>query len=181
MTIRRWKPRQSFKSYLPWAALFLAPLVLNGLVWSVFVHPRQRQVARWQDARTLAALKPKLDALLTESHDMLMEWGRTDFTSADPSAVTQAIERLARHHRVQLGQVNTTSGEGEAHQQAPKGMAAVSLTVDVSGRFSKLAQWLSDVERQSGLQVESWTLAAGAKPGDPHKLSVNVTAFLRGA
>jgi len=181
MTIRRWNPRQSFKGYVPWVALLLAPLVLNGVVWSVFVHPRQRQVARWQDAHTLAALKPKLDALLTQSHDALMEWDRTDFTSEDPSAVTQTIERLARLHRVQLGQVNAKPGEASEHAHAPKGMTASSLTVDVTGRFGKLAQWMSDLERQSGLQVESWTLAAGDKPGDPHKLTVNVTAFLRGA
>ena len=178
MTIRRWKPRQSFKSYLPWAALFAVPLALNGLIWAALARPPQRQLAQWLDTAAATGLKPQLAELLAESRRVLMEWERTDFTTDDPSAVTQTVERLARQHRVQLGAINAKPGEADAH--APGGAAPASLTVDVSGRFSKLAQWMSDVERQSGLQIESWTMAAGATPGDPHKLTVNLTAFLRG-
>ena len=56
----------------------------------------------------------------------------------------------------------------------------MSLTVDVRGRFSKLAHWMSEVEAQSGLQIDAWTISAGEKPGGPHTLTVNLTAFIRG-
>jgi len=176
MTIR-WKPRKSL-GYLPWAVLFAAPLILNGLIWSLLVRPPQWQLAQWRNAQSLTELKPKLDALLTESRRMLMDWERTAFTNDDPAAVTQAIERLAGRHHVQIVAINTKQDSSE---RSTREMTATSLTVDASGRFSKLAHWMSDVGTQSGLQVDSWTMTAGNKPGDPHKLTVNLTAFLRGA
>ena len=174
MTIR-WSPRHSLNRYLPWAALFAAPLAINFLVWGVLVRPPQQQARRWRDARALAELKPDLDWLLAESHRMLMDAERTGFTSDDPSAVTQAIDRLAGLHRVTLGKIDTKWDQEKGRRDT-----AMSLTVDVRGRFSKLAHWMSEVEAQSGLQIESWTLSAGEKPGDLHTLTVNLTAFIRG-
>ena len=174
MTVR-WKSRPSLKGYLPWAALFIAPLLINFLVWAALVRPPQQQRHRWQDARSLAELKPKLDSLLAESHRVLMDAERTGFTSDDPSSVTQAIDRLAGRHRVTLGKIDT-----KRDQEKARGDTAMSLTVDVRGRFSKLAHWMSEVEAQSGLQIDSWTISAGDKPGDPHTLTVNLTAFMRG-
>ena len=175
MTVR-WKPRHSLKGYLPWAALFAAPLAVNLLVWAVLVRPPQQQASRWRDTAALAELKPKLDALLAESHQMLMEVERTGFSSEDPSAVTQALDRLAGRHRVTLGTIDT-----KREQATDRSETAMTLTVDVRGRFSKLAHWMSEVEAQSGLQIDSWTLSAGEKPGDLHTLTVNLTALLREA
>lgn len=172
----RFPSRRSMKRYLPWAALFVVPVIANLLVWALFVRPPQQQLRRWQDAEALAQLRPKLDELLAESRRMLMELERTAFTSDDPSAVTQAIEQLAGRHHVELGQINTKREQDES-----RGATAMSLAVDVAGRFSKLAHWMSDVEAQSGLLIESWTLSAGDKPGAPHKLTVNLTAFLKEA
>ena len=176
MTVR-WKPRHSLKGYLPWAALFVAPLVVNLLVWAVLVRPPQQQASRWRDAQALAELKPKLDALLADSRRMLMDVERTGFSSEDPSAVTQALDRLAGRHRVELGTIDTK----QEQQAKGRSETAMTLTVDVRGRFSKLAHWMSEVEAQSGLQIDSWTLSAGEKPGDLHTLTVNLTALLREA
>ncbi|MDP3704149.1 MAG: type II secretion system protein GspM [Candidatus Omnitrophota bacterium] len=175
MTVRWRKSRRSLKGYLPWAALFVAPLAINLLVWAALVRPPQQQRHRWQDARSLAELKPKLDGLLAESHRMLMDAERTGFTSDDPSSVTQAIDRLAGRHRVTLGKIDTKQDQSKG-----LGDTALSLTVDVRGRFSKLAHWMSEVEAQSGLQIDFWTISSGEKPGDLHTLTVNLTAFLRG-
>ena len=172
----RWTPRHSLNRYLPWAALFAAPLAVNLLVWAVLVRPPQQQAHRWQDATALTQLKPKLDWLLGESRRMLMDAERTGFTSDDPSAVTQAIDRLAGRHRVELGKIDM-----KRDQVKGRGDTAMSLTVDVRGRFSKLAHWMSEVEEQSGLQIESWTISAGDKPGGAHTLTVELTAFMRGA
>jgi type II secretory pathway component PulM len=175
MTVR-WKPRHSLKGYLPWTALFLAPVAVNLLMWTALVRPSQHEARRWQDAQTLVELKPKLDALLADSHRMLMDVERTGFSKDDPSAVTQAIERLAGRHRVELGTIDTKQDQAKSRSEG-----AMLLTVDVHGRFSKLAHWMSDVEAQSGLQIDSWTLSAGEKPGDLHTLTVQLTAFMRGA
>ena len=175
MTVR-WKPRYSLKGYLPWAAFFVAPLAVNFLVWAVLVRPPQQQASHWRDAKALVELKPKLDVLLAESRRMLMDVERTGFSKDDPSAITQAIDRLAGRHRVALGTIDTKQDQAKGRSET-----AMSLTVDVRGRFSKLAHWMSEVEAQSGLQIESWTLSAGDKPGDLHTLTVNLTAFLREA
>ena len=174
MTLR-WKPRHSLRGYLPWAALFVAPVAANLLVWTVLVRPPQQQQHRWRDAHALVELKPTLEALLAESHRMLMDSERTGFTSDDPSAVIQAIDRLAGRHRVTLGTIDTKGDQAKDRRET-----TMSLTVDVRGRFSKLAHWMSEVEAQSGLQIDAWTISAGEQPGDPHMLTVNLTAFLRG-
>ena len=168
------------KRYLPWAALFAVPLILNGLLWAVLVRPPQQQLHQWRDTEALTELKPRLDSLIAESHRMLMDWERTAFSSDDPAAVTQAIDQLVGRHHVQRAEINTKNDESKG-ALGGRGASEMSLTVGVTGRFSKLAHWMSDVEAQSGLQVDSWTLSAGEKPGDLHTLTVNLTAFLRGA
>jgi type II secretory pathway component PulM len=165
------------RTYGLWAAVLSIPLIVNSLFWSWLVVPQRGQVRVWHDAKIVAALKPKLDAVLTESEQILTDAERTGFASQDPAAVMEAIRRLAGAHRVDVKEIRMERQEGKASGVA--GYSAMPVQLQVSGRFSKLAHWMSAVESQAGLQVEQWSIAPGKAPSEPLQLSVTLTALLR--
>ena len=55
----------------------------------------------------------------------------------------------------------------------------MSMDLEVRGSFSKLLRWMNEVEKQTGLEIDSWKIISGENPGDPHKLTVNVSVFLK--
>lgn len=171
--------RTLVRTYGLWAALLAIPLIVNGLVWRLVVVPQQARVEAWRDTHRLAEAKPKLDATLAESRRLLMDLDRTSFSSDDPSSVMQAIQRLAGQHRVQVKQVSA-EGERAGQDKTIAGYTTIPIKLQVSGRFSTLAQWMSAVESQAGLQIDSWTMTQGKESNEPHQLTVDLTAFLRG-
>ena len=179
------------RSYGLWVALLAVPLVVNGIIWTTTVIPQQAQLAAWRDTQRLATVKPALESALSESHRMLVDVERTGFASDDPSSVMQAVQRLAGLHRVQIKEVSAQGQQARARQgkdqvaraadRSIPGFAAMPMDLQVSGHFSKLGRWISDVEAQSGLQIESLAITAGKEPGEPHQLTIHLTAFLREA
>ena len=171
------------RSYGLWAGVIVLPLLINGIVWAMLVVPQQRVLRGWRDAQAVAAFKPKLEALLVDSHRTLMDWERTSFVASDSSAVTQAVQRIAGRHRIQVTGIETKTGTGKIDGKTERvaGYSTVAIEVRATGHFSKLAQWLSELETQSGLQVDSWTITGAGEPGQPHELTVSLIALLREA
>lgn len=160
----RWTLRTVATQYGRWLGLLAVPLLVNGFVWMFVVRPHQRQLEAWRQTTTVAALKPQLEALLTEGHRLAMDWTRTEFSSNDPTAVTQTIQRLGERHHVRI---NALSVKGD------------HVDLEALGNFGKLSRWMSEVEAQSGLQIESWTLTPDTEFDRPHRLAVSLTAFLK--
>ena len=181
------------------ALIVVVPALINSLIWIVLVVPQQSKLREWRAAQALTTLTPRLTALLTDTHAMLVEWQRMSFTKDDPSAAMQRIQRLAGQHHVQVKEIQTkesrgmgeSDGKGEAKSKSQhatpatepilSGYSTMPLELEVVGGFHKLAHWLSEVEAQAGFQVDSWTLAPGKDPGQPSRLTVQLTALLRGA
>ena len=175
------------RSYGIWIALLAVPLVVNGVIWTTMVVPQRTQLTAWRDTQRLTKIKPTLESALSESHRMLVDVERTGFASDDPSAVMQAVQRLAGLHRVQIKEVSAQGQQARTAQTAKSadhsipGFAAMPMDLQVTGHFSKLGRWISAVEAQSGLQIDSLAITAGKEPGEPHQLTVHLTAFLREA
>ena len=93
-----------------------------------------------------------------------------------------AIKKLAGRHHVQVQQLNVSGAMAESadHGTLPAGKT-VPVELEATGRFSQLARWMSDVERQSGLQVDSWDLVPAKAAGQSYRLTVKMTALLGGA
>ncbi len=159
----------------PWAIVLIVPLVINLLVWYGLVRPQQRALENWQETHSAAAMKPKLETLLAQSQQLLSQWTQTSFSQADPAAVMQTIQRLAGVYHLQVKELTTTSA------QPVGGSATMPLELEVLGSYHKLARWMGDVESQAGLQIDSWTITPGHEPGEPHHLSVHMTALLQRA
>ena len=171
--------RTLLQAYARWALVFAAPLLANVILWHVLVAPQRSGLRAMQDARTIAALKPKLDAMATTSRQLRSKVGQTRFTSDDPSAVMQTVQRLAGRHRVQVKALSSKGQEQKGTDRAVPGYATVPLDLQVTGRFGQLARWISAVESQPGLQVESWTLTPSKDGNQATQLTVALTAFLR--
>ena len=170
--------RKGVTRYGWWIGLFVAPLLINGMVWKALVVPARNQLEAWQETATVRKLTPKFEALLVESRKILADWARSAFTSDDPSAVMQAIQRLAGVHHVRIKELSAT-GQPTGRSDQAASIGTLPLELEVTGRFSQLAHWMNGVEGQSGLQIDSWTLAPGQMAGQAHRLTIKMTAFLR--
>ncbi|MBI4436650.1 MAG: type II secretion system protein M [Candidatus Omnitrophica bacterium] len=157
-------------TYIPWIAFIAVPLLVNGIVWKTFVVPQRARVKTLHDAQTLAAIKPKLKALLTESHKLRVARSNTGFAGKESQAVMQAIQKSAGRNGVQIT-------ETKMNRQETQG--AMPLELEVAGSFSKLAHWISDVETQDGFRIDSWTLRKNSAASS--QLTVKVTVLLGGA
>lgn len=181
--LRRFDVPTAAKHYGPWLALAALPLALNIVLWRGVVQPQAQELRAWRDLKLFAALQPRLVANLGESHRAVMAWQRTVFSITDPSAVMQTVRRLADQFHVQVGEMTTKGAMQGAMKTEP--MAAsystMPLELQASGSLSKLARWMSAVEQQAGLQLDSWTITGATEPGQPHHLAVKLTAILRGA
>lgn len=183
-------PRASLRSLIGtsgrWLAIILIPLAVNVIIWRALVVPQQANLQAWRNTRALTELQPTLAALLAQTHHTLAEWQRTSFASDDPSAVMQTLRQLAGRHHVDVRQLNVSAVTAEtADPKTPLAEASpaggsVPADVQATGRFNQLARWMSDVETQSGLQVESWQLVPGKAPEQSCQLTVKMTAFLQG-
>ena len=181
----RTAPRVSIQSltrrYGPWLGLLLFPLALNLLAWRALVLPQRANLGAWRNTQTLTELQPKLATLLSESHQVLTEWRRTAFTSDDPSAVMQTVQQLAGRHHVDVRQLNVSGMMAETAEPGalPAGGSA-PVEIQATGRFNQLTRWMSDVETQSGLQIDSWILVPGKASEQSSQLTVKMTALLQG-
>ena len=167
------------QSYGRWALVFAVPLAANLLLWRVLVEPQRASVRNARDAQAIATLKPKLEALTNESRQLRAKSGQTAFTQDDPSSVMQMVQRLAARHKVAVKELSSKGQTEKTPGRSIAGYSTVPIDLQVSGRFNQLAHWISAVESQPGLQVESWTLAPGKDAADPTSLTVVLTAFLR--
>lgn len=173
-----------------WVALVALPLVINVAVWVLLVAPQQQALTALRQTQTITELKPRLAALVTESQQLLTAWQRTTLPADDPSSAMQRIQRLAGQHRVRVQEINAHGQQASVEaappteSRKPSGghlgghSSTVPLALEVIGSFGNLAHWLGDVERQSGLQVETFTLAPESKEDRVQHLSVKLTALL---
>ena len=160
-----------------WILFIAAPLLVNGIVWRGFVVPQRTQLLAWHDAKSLIALKPKLKELLAQSRQIRMEWAGTAFSKKDYAGVMQTIQQSAGRYGIQVTETRT---KGESIQQSA-GQTTIPLELEVTGSFSKLARWMSDVETQEGFQIDSWTLKKTSEQVPQLQLSVKMTVYLGGA
>lgn len=167
--------RMHLARYQVWAAVLLAPLAANLVIWRVLVVPQQATWQAWSRAQSFAQLKPDLDGLLADSRLLQQEWSRQErgLSADDPAAVMQALEQLAARHRVRV--------EGMETEKSSAGGSTVSLELKATGDFGKLAHWISEVEGQPVFQVDAWTLTPSTTPGAPHQLDLHLTAWVQQA
>ena len=151
--------------YSKWVVLFAIPLVVNLALWAIYVSPQKKHLEKVRRSDAMYTLVPKAEGLLKQSHQAIVAWERSGPPTGDASTAIQSIRRLADQHTVQLGSLG-----------AERGGNSPLVNVQASGRFSRLARFLSAMERQPGLQVESWSVVSD---GNELKLTAEVTAALK--
>lgn len=154
------------------AFLLLLPLAINLALYLAVVRPLQAKVVGLRQARMLSSLKPALESALTDAGRLLAPWRSTGFSASDPSVVMQTLQQLATTHGVRITALNSAA-------EIPGAATSLPLDLEVSGHFGRLAHWLGDLETRSGFRVDSWAFAS--VQGDSQRLTVKLTALLRGA
>ena len=157
---------------LPWAFALSLPLAVNFLLWRGLLVPQQRHRQAIQQALVATEVKPALESALTKGHQMLAAWKATTFTTSDPAEVMQTIQRLAGRHGLRIKELHGGAQQTDAGATMP-------IELEATGRFGKLAHWLSDVEQCAGLRIDAWTLTPGPEPEQLHRLTIKLTATLR--
>ena len=185
--IQTWRARWS-----PWPEVLLIPLAANLVVWGVLYGPQKRRLESWREAQLLVEQKPRMEALLRESREVQSGWESTRFSKKDPSAVVEVIQQLAGRHGVEITHIQTQGASSKGKGAVPSkqkaapsaravgGFSTVAVQLEAVGNFGKLARWMSDVETQYGLQIDSWSMTAGNEAGQPSRMTLQITAFLRG-
>ena len=182
MNAPRISVRILMQSYGRWALVFAVPLLANLLLWRVLVEPQRASVGNARDAQAIATLKPQLESLTNQSRQLRAQSGQSAqsaFAQDDPSSVMQMVQRLAARHHVAVKELTSKGQTEKTPGRSIAGYSTVPLDLQVSGRFNQLARWMSAVESQPGLQVESWTLSPGKDAADATTLTVALSAFLR--
>ena len=154
--------RSVVRSYGKWALVLAVPPLVNCAIWVTLVIPQHRQEQSRRSMRMMTELKPKLDTLLDTSSRLVTAAKQSWRDSKDHSAAIQLVQRLADRQHVRLSTLKA-------------GGKAAALDVEASGRFSKLARWLGDVEAQPGLLIESWNITPGEQPGEPAHATVKLS------
>ena len=150
--------------------------MVNGFVWQTVVLPQKTELGAWQGAKTLAALKPRLKALLAESRQLRVEQAKSELTQKDPQAAMQAIQKSAGQYGVAIKE---TRMKGQATpKEAQTAQTAIPLELEVTGSFNKLARWMNDMETEAGFQIDSWSLKPSSTSDRISELSVKLTTFL---
>lgn len=170
--------------YSPWVALGLLPLFLNGLIWKNFTLPSQVALREWRDKQRLIQLKPELARLSEQSQPIIDEWQETGFVKEDPSASVQMIQKLADRHRIEIQQIHLKDQQTEKSSSNQKeltipGFSIGHLHVEVKGSFDKLARWISDVEVEKYLILESWNLESSKNAAEGHLLTAEIAVLLK--
>jgi len=160
----------NIRTYGYWLIFLAVPLLVNGLVAATFVAPQKVKLQDWRDAKTLAAIKPKLKTLLAESHQVRMEQLEGGTTLQDAQSAMQALQKSAGRNGVQITE---TRLQGERTQSS----GSIPLELEVTGAFNKLARWMSEVESQNTFQINSWTLST---QNQNLRLSIKMNAFVGG-
>jgi len=160
-----------------WLGLILIPLLFNALVRFAIFEPLQKRLGSLQTRYAFVQDRPRLEAALRQSDELLQSWAQGVFPAGDTAAVNAAIERLAKQYHLQVGRV-----QGKVTGQSPvPGISTESLDVELAGSFHKLARWVGDVEAHPGFQIESFTFTPGKESNLLVHVTGKMTALMRGS
>lgn len=142
--------------------LLLVPLVVNFLVFQFFLKPRRQEVKNLQGLTSLVKLKPRIEALIAESNELMAQKVAKVEPGRDVNPVLKEIRGLAREHKVEVRElrVRTETGGGKAGAQGTEvaGYKKVSVSMDMAGNYSRIARWLAALDRKMEIRVEDFTL-----------------------
>ena len=153
--------------------LLVVPLTVNAVVWGIFCAPLQLKLHKLQNLDAAIENRPELEKLIQQSNEMLNTGKESGSTKSGAALVSPAVQRLAAKHRLQLKEIRESKPAG-----SPSGPSIRLLEISASGRFSKLALWMSDLENSPGFIVDSCRFESDSTPAGTCSLTLKVTAAL---
>ena len=178
-----WSFREPKKCFTFWAIFLAAPVLINVFMDQSFVSPQRARLRGMEETEKITVLKPKLETHLAETNQLLGGWDKSIFTKEDPSRAMQIIQKLGAGSHVEIREIRSNGQKFSEKKtdgtQTLSGYSQMSMDLEIRGSFSKLLRWMNEVEKQTGLEIDSWKITSGENPGDPHRLTVNIDVFLK--
>lgn len=169
---------------LPWALLALVPLFVNLFFWEIGTVPSEARFRSLQTTLKLAEMKPELESLLTEGARLLAEGEEQSFVREDPAMGMKELQKLAGDFGVQIKEIRMNEAPSlevmaaAAKKPAPDFMK-IPVELEVAGTYNKLIGWMSAVEKEPSLQIETWSLASPKKQEETTRLSMNLSVIFK--
>ena len=154
--------------------LVLVPLAVNTVALKVWVAPRQASLGDLRETLSFLESKGRLESLLAESEELAGRWEGLKTLNPDPMVALMEIKKMASAQRLRVGE-NTSKSF-----QLASGSSDVSIQLDVSADdYDHLAQWLEKLEREPGIQIESWSLESPSTASDTIRMQMVLKLALR--
>ena len=113
-----WNFREPKKCFTFWAIFIAVPILVNVLIWKSWALPATARLRAGEEIQKMTVLKPKLEALLTQTHQLFGGWEKSVFTQDDPSRAMQVIQRLGTLSRVDIKEIRS-KGQKFSEKKAP--------------------------------------------------------------
>ena len=154
---------------LGFACLVMAviPAAANLLVWKIGVVPARANLAAVHETASLAELKPRLEALVSESDRLLVKQSRETPPTEDIASALQWVQGLARAQGVKIEEINKKEPEGGS-----AGLTPVDLKV--TGDYFKLTRWLGALEKDPNIRMDRCLLRPSSAPGADNQMDITL-------
>lgn len=141
----------------------LLPVVINFLILRLFVEPCKKEVAHMRSFSELVTLEPRLEALIAESNELMAQRVEKGLPSNDPGVVLEEIRALAKIHKVEIKELRIQNAEMAVGAVSDKALSAAgfqrfSLSMEIRGRYAKIARWLASLDQRMEVRLDNFTL-----------------------
>jgi hypothetical protein len=139
------------------------PIVINLLALHAFVEPLKKKVADLGSLAALVELKPRMEALIAESNELMAQRVVKSLLSNDAGVALTEIRELAKIHKLEVKELHiknaeTTQGSPRDKALEAAGFKKIELSLDITGHYSKIARWLASLDQKMAIRVDDFTL-----------------------
>ena len=155
------------KKYIVWVPIaLLIPLFVNVSLHKWLTAPSAKKINQLQITESLLKWKPELESLLNKSNHLSAEWEERGAIEENPTGALRIIQKIAEDCRVQIKEIQMGNQriaydlKGNNFGASGSPFAKVPLTLEVTGSYAALIQWLSEIEDKPIAQIDDWSIEA---------------------
>ena len=147
------------------------PMVINLLVLNAFVEPLKKKVAGLRSLAELVELKPRMEALISGSNELMSRRIVKGLLANDSGVVLKEVRELAKVHKIEVRELHIQNPETAPQGATPDkvlestGFKKVSLSLDMTGSYAKIARWLASLDQKMEIRVDDFTMTPFSSGG----------------
>ena len=157
---------------LAWLLITVVPAAVNLLIWEIGVVPAQKKLAAVREMTALVEIKPRLEALVSQSDQILSKQSQGSPITGDIASVVQWIQGSAKAQGIQIEEINKNNPEDPAAARIP-------VEFKVTGGYFRLTHWLTALEKNPDIRMDHCSLGPASAPGANNRMDLTVQILSR--